>query len=59
MDDSYYVSRKHTLMRDFDKTLDRIGGLFVARHGKDSTPELLREARREFEALIPRLPCIG
>lgn len=59
MDDSYYVSRKHTLMRDFDKTLDRIGGLFVARCGKGSTSELLREARREYEALIPQLPYIG
>jgi hypothetical protein len=58
MDNDYYVSRKRKLLKEFDKTLDRIRGLFVSRYGKDSEA-MLQEARQEYEALIPQLPYIG
>jgi hypothetical protein len=58
MDNGYYVSRKRKLLKEFDKTLDRIRGLFVSRYGEDSE-EMLHEARQQYEALIPQLPYIG
>jgi hypothetical protein len=58
MDSDYYVSRKRKLLKEFDRTLDRIRGLFVSRYGEDSEA-MLQEARQEYEALIPQLPYIG
>ncbi len=59
MDNDYYLSRKRKLLKEFDKTLDRIGGLFVSRYGEDSAGATIQEARQEYEALIPQLPYIG
>jgi len=59
MDTDYYLARQPRLLREFDKALDRVGGLFVARYGADATQTMLREARWEYGALIPRLPYIG
>ena len=59
MDNDYYLSRKRKLLKEFDKTLGRIGGLFVSRYGEDATGVMLKEARQEYEALIPQLPYIG
>jgi hypothetical protein len=58
MDNEYYVSRKRKLLKEFDKTLDRIRELFVSRYGEDSEA-MLQEAREEYEALIPQLPYVG
>ena len=55
---SYYVSRRRKLLEEFDRTLDRIRGLFVSRYGEDSAA-MLHEARQEYEALIPQLRYIG
>ncbi len=58
MDNDYYVSRKRKLLKEFDKTLDRIRELFVSRYREDSEA-MLQEAREEYEALIPHLPYVG
>lgn len=58
MDNNYYVSRKRKLLKEFDKTLDRIRDLFFSRYGEDSEA-MLQEAREEYEALIPHLPYVG
>jgi hypothetical protein len=58
MGNDYYVSRKRKLLKEFDKTLERVRGLFVSCYGKDSEA-MLHEARQEYEALIPQLPYIG
>ncbi len=58
MDKGYYVSQRRKLLKEFDKTLNRIHEVFVSRYGQDAE-EMLREARQEYEALIPQLPYIG
>ncbi len=58
MDNEYYVSRKRKLLKEFDRTLERVRGSFVSRYGEDSEA-MLQEARQEYEALIPQLPYIG
>lgn len=59
MDSDYYVSRKRKLLKEFDKTLDRIRGPFVSRYGEEAVEGMLHEARQEYEALIPQLPYVG
>jgi hypothetical protein len=58
VDNDYYVSRKRKLLKEFDRALDRMRGLFVSRYGEDSEA-MLQEARKEYEALIPHLPYVG
>ena len=57
--DNYYVSRKSTLLRRFDKATARVNHVLVSRYGKEQASILTKEARREYEAIIPHLPYIG
>ena len=59
MADNYYISRKATLLRRFDKATARIYHVLVSRYGKEHAGMLTKEARREYEAIIPHLPYIG
>jgi len=54
----FYLSRKKKLLRNFDKTAKCIRGALEARFGDDADM-LIKEIRREYEALIPDLPYIG
>jgi hypothetical protein len=58
MDNDYCVARRRKLLKEFDRTLDRMRGLFVSRYGEDAEA-MLHEAHQEYEALIPQLPYIG
>lgn len=55
----YYVSRSAKLLKRFDKTADIVQKVFIGRYGDEFGKHILKVARREFEALIPRLPYIG
>ena len=59
MADNYYLSRKATLLKRFDKATARIYHVLVSRYGKEQASVLTKEARREYEAIIPQLPYIG
>jgi hypothetical protein len=59
VNDNYYLSRRRKLLQEFDKTLSRVRGLFVSRYGEEAVEAMLREARQEYEVLIPQLPDIG
>lgn len=54
-----YVSRKQKLLKDFDRTVGRVRGVFVSRYGEEQTGALIDETRQEYKALIPQLPYIG
>lgn len=59
MDNQYYIRRKAGLLKDFD-TEARIWESVVIRQQDIGTADgILREARKEFEALIPQIPYIG
>ena len=55
----YYVSRSAKLLKRFDKTTDVVQKIFVARYGDEFGKHILKVARREFEAFIPRIPYIS
>lgn len=59
MAEGYYVSRKESLLRQFDKTIARVRSVFEARYGRAGTEAMVAEARQEYERLIPELPYVG
>ena len=59
MADNHYISRKSKLLKDFDRTAKRIESVLAPRYGNALSGTLLKETRREYEALIPELPYIG
>lgn len=54
----YYSSRKEKLLKDFDRISALIKASLVARYSKEFTSTLQREARQEYEKLIPEIPYI-
>ena len=59
MTGDYYISRKPKLLKLFDKTAKIAKEVFVSRYGAELGNALVKEARREFEAVIPHIPYLG
>jgi len=58
--DIYYTSQKPRLLKDFDKNMGKYGRKVLSSYfGDDLADAIFREARQEYEALIPKLPYIG
>jgi hypothetical protein len=55
----YYISRKAQLLEAFDSHAQRWRTVLSQRYGDDLAGRVLREAREQFEALIPEIPYIG
>ena len=55
---SYYASKKSKLLKDFDTTATCIQDHLIQRYGQQSADTLRREARQEYEKLIPEVPYI-
>ena len=54
----YYSSRKEKLLKDFDSTSVLMKASLVARYGREFAGTLQRDARQEYEKLIPEIPYI-
>lgn len=59
MSEGYYLSRKKSLLRSFDRATHWVTTPLANRYGKGFCDSVLAEARREYEALIPHIPFIG
>lgn len=60
LDKTYYTSQKPRLLKDFDKFMGKYGRkVLSSKLGDDLGDIVLKEARKEFESLIPKLPYIG
>jgi hypothetical protein len=46
------------MLRDFDRTAQLVKGLVAERYGEEGADELYRDARQEYEAIIPQIPRI-
>lgn len=53
---NYYISRKQKLLRSFDETTSLVRGSVILRYGEELADTLIKETRKEFEALIPKIP---
>lgn len=47
------------LLRQFDSYVPKVSALLVERYGEVMSAQLLKDARAEYAALIPRLPYVG
>jgi hypothetical protein len=56
---NYYISRKAGMLEGFDSRARRWRAILSQRYGDDLADTILRQAREEFEALIPEIPYIG
>jgi hypothetical protein len=54
-----YLYRKNQIMKTFDKLLVRVQPSVSAWLGEEQARQFMREARQEYEELIPRIPYIG
>jgi hypothetical protein len=59
MNGNYYTSQSASLLKEFDKSVGHVKEAFLCRYGEELTDTMIREARQEYEALIPQLPYIG
>lgn len=57
--EGYYTARRGRLRWGFDRFAKRAHRVLTRRHGEAFASEVLRDARGEFERLIPELPYIG
>lgn len=54
-----YLHRRNQLIRSFDRLLARVKPSLFSWLGEENAKEFMRDARQEYEALIPRIPYIG
>ena len=54
-----YLYRKEQLMRTFDRRLAPVKSSVSSWLGEEQAKQFMREARQEYEKLIPRIPYIG
>jgi hypothetical protein len=57
--DDYYTSQEGKLLRSFDGKAKRFSSVLALHLSDQATRGLIREARHEFERLIPEIPYIG
>lgn len=57
--DDYYVLRRKWLLRGFDRLARRLRPKLERDYGAAFAEEVLADARRELDAIIPRIPYIG
>jgi hypothetical protein len=56
---SYFASRRHALLRDFDVLVNRARTVLVSQYGRELAEALVRETREEYSKLIPEIPYVG
>jgi len=56
---AYYLSRKSEILAQFDTHAKGWKPYLAARYGDEFADVVLREAREQYEALIPEIPYIG
>jgi hypothetical protein len=54
----YYTPRSAKLLKDFDRTAILIKDFTLDMYGSDLADELYRDARKEYEGIIPQIPYI-
>jgi len=57
--DDYYVRRRDRLLRGFDFLARRLRPKLQDRHGDAFAADVLADARRELDVILPQIPYIG
>jgi hypothetical protein len=53
-----HVPETDSLLRDFDRSARMVRGFVAERYGEETADQLHRDARREYQAIIPQIPRI-
>lgn len=59
MPEASYAPQKSRFLKDFDRMAARVRRVLVSRYGEEQAKALIRDSRKEYEALIPQIPFIG
>jgi L-2-amino-thiazoline-4-carboxylic acid hydrolase len=57
--ETYFISRKLKLLKDFDNLMNKTRSVLVSRYGEKSAETIVSEARQEYSKLIPEIPYVG
>lgn len=57
--ETYFISRKSKLLKDFDNLLKTVRSVFVLQYGEKLTETIVSETRQEYSKLIPEIPYVG
>jgi len=57
--DTYFISRKSKLLKDFDSLMKNAKSIFIARYGEKFAATLVSESRQEYSKLNPHIPGVG
>ena len=56
---NYYINKKMELLKKFDEEALVWGPVVIKQYGEEPADNILQEARKQFEDLIPQIPYIG
>jgi hypothetical protein len=57
--ETYFISRKSRLLKDFDNVMKKVGIVLISQYGKEFAETIASEARQEYSQLIPEIPYVG
>ena len=57
--ETYFISRKLKLLKDFDNLMKKVGSVLISQYGKEFAETIVSEARQEYSKLIPEIPYVG
>jgi len=57
--ETYFISRKFKLLKDFDNLMNKTRSVLVSRYGEKFTQTMVSETRQEYAKLIPEIPYGG
>ncbi|MBM4433480.1 MAG: hypothetical protein FJ025_05710 [Chloroflexi bacterium] len=57
--ETYFVSRKSKLLKDFDNLMKKARFVLISRYGEKFAETIVSETRQEYSKLIPEIPYVG
>ena len=57
--ETYFISRKSKLLKDFDNLMKKARIVLISQYGKEFAETIVSETRQEYSKLIPEIPYVG
>ncbi len=57
--ETYFISRRSKLLKDFDNLLQKARIVLIAQYGKEFAETMVGETRQEYSKLVPEIPYVG
>ncbi len=56
---TYFGTRKHKLLKDFDRLMKKAMTVLVSQYGREFAESVVSDVREEYSKLIPEIPYVG